>query len=235
MSERQEEKKQDKTDPVGEELLQELTRLLGQYEGEVLQDKRAELFGLLDRLEPGYQEPAISSMAWSELNDKRRCDNLRLEPAELDIATYLQNGYVEQTVYLSQHIWVTYRSARPLDSQFLDAWSHQASKRYEALGEKKDLKSSEMVDLMNATPTAEAMQELAVAVVRVNDQPLDDVKDIYVLGEDGYPVPKLELALRKQRVLVAMPSPVTTDIMINLRLFQQRVHRLHAPEAVQAF
>lgn len=222
-------------DVLTKELKDAITSVLSQYEGDELIAQQADLMVMLERMEPDYQEAAVDMMPWSELNDKKRCDKLKLEPAKLDLGTYLQNGCVEQTVYLNEHLSVTFRSARPLDSQFLDAWTHIAGKNYQQVQEKSKTEQEDMLHLMDATPTAEAMNELAVSVQAINGKPIADVEDIYTIQEDGRLVPQLELAKKKRLFFDKMPTPVTTDIMIQMRLFNRRVHDLHSPGAVQAF
>lgn len=220
---------------LDKELTNAITQVLSQYEGDELEAQKADLFILLNRLEPDFQEPAVEQMQWSNLNDKTRCSKLRLDPEVLDVGTYLQNGYIEQTVYLTDSISVTYRSARPLDSQFLDAWAHITGKRYEEASNKKDLEQGDILHLMDATPSADAMNELALSVQQLNGRVIGDIEDIYLLQEDGRLVPQLELAEKKRLFFDKMALDLVTDITINMRLFNKRVHGLHAPEAAQAF
>jgi len=209
---------------------------LQKFDGDVLSSCVQEITQSINSFDPDFQQPAVEHMPWSPINDKARTVAMRLDPEVMTVGQYLNRGYVEQTVFLNEHVNVTFRSARNMDGEFLSAWSSLEAEAYDKVKKSQDITDDDMIVLLNATNASQVLNDLALSIVRVNGEPLAGVADVYVLNEKlGIEVPQLANAKKKKAALSQLPDALTNDFQVLLHLFLDRVVYLHAPESVRSF
>lgn len=239
------------SDKLRKELLEELEQALN---GEDASDKEARLILFLDKLKQPAKKPFVGD-EWTPVNDADRFASCKFTPESLDIQEMFKNGYVTQTVEIHKNIRITYRSHRLQDELFLQAWMHEDGDRYTNRPRKEDLvsavldakdekakqsaeaeyakKDAQLVDiLMSVTPDAGTIREVSLSIMAINEQKMEEV---YIMNAAGVVTPSLDVARRKRKKLLELPSMLFNDIVLHFRAFENRVAGLYGVKTVQDF